>query len=243
MKPADTKTRILEAAERLFAERGIDAASMRDIATQAHVNLAAANYHFGGKENLVQAVVARRFAPITQRRMALLDQAEASGAAVGPVLDAFLRPIVEGYSPLLARLLMENPERAKVLFLAQARETINRFDKAFARVCPHLNFVERHWGMHFLAGSAMMSLSGAHILAAHSQGRCSVTDKEALIRRLIAHHLPGFTARSGPPARSAAPARRERAVPRTQPMRGTQPARPAPGQAAATADRRKKGAR
>jgi AcrR family transcriptional regulator len=193
MKSADTKTRILDAAELLFAEHGIDAASLRDIAAQAQVNLAAANYHFGGKERLVQAVVARRFAPITQRRLALLDAAEANGRnAVEPVLDAFIRPIVEGYSPLMVRLLLEHPDRAQVLFLEQARETINRFDKAFARVCPHLDFVERHWCMHFFAGSAMMSLSGARLLAAHSRGKCSVKDTNALIRRLIAHHAPGF---------------------------------------------------
>jgi len=193
MNLSDTKSRILEAAEALFAERGIDAASMRDIAARAQVNLAAANYHFGGKENLVQAVVARRFAPIAQRRLELL--AAAAGAqTVEPVLDAFIRPIVEGYSPLIVRMLMENPERAKVLFLEQARETIQRFDEAFARVCPHLDFVERHWCMHFLAGSALMALGGAHILAAHSRGKCSVKDTEALIGRLVAHHAPGFRA-------------------------------------------------
>jgi AcrR family transcriptional regulator len=193
MNSADTKTRILDAAESLFAEKGIDATSLRDIAARAQANLAAANYHFGGKEDLLQAVLARRFGPITQRRLALLDAAEAEGKnAVEPVLDAFIRPIVEDYSPLIARVLMENPERARALFMEQARETIARFDKAFARVCPHLDFVERHWCMHFFAGSAMMSLSGAHLLAAHSRGKCSVKDTDALIRRLIAHHAPGF---------------------------------------------------
>lgn len=197
MKEApDTKTRILDAAEHLFAGSGIDATSLRDIAARAAVNLAAANYHFGGKESLVQAVAARRIHPMMQRRLELLDRAEAEAGthalAVEPVMDAFLRPMIEGYSPLVGRMFGENAERAKLLFLEQASETIRRFDKAFARSCPHLDFVERHWCMHFLAGSAMMSLQGAHILAAHSRGKCNPRDTEALIRRLIAHHAPGF---------------------------------------------------
>lgn len=193
MTTADTKTRILDAAEALFAEQGIDAASMREIAARAQVNLAAANYHYGGKENLLQAVVARRLAPIGARRLAMLDAAEAEAPhALEPLLDAFIRPVIENYSPLIARVLLEHQERSKILFLEQARETINRFDKAFARVCPHLDYTERHWRMHFLAGSALFAMSGAHILAAHSRGKCSVKDTDALIRRLIAHHLPGF---------------------------------------------------
>lgn len=190
----DTKTRILDAAEQLFADQGIDATSLRDIAARAAVNLAAANYHFGSKEELVAAVFTRRFQPMMQRRLELLDRAEATqqALAVEAVLDAFLRPMIDGYSPLVGRIFTENPERAKMLFLGQAQETIRRFDKAFARACPHLDFVERHWCMHFVAGSAIMCLNGAHILAAHSRGKCNPKDTEGLIRRLIAHHAPGF---------------------------------------------------
>lgn len=196
MKEADTKTRILDAAERLFAGHGVDATSVRHIAAQAAVNLAAAHYHFGGKEELVAAVFSRRFQPMMQQRLSLLDRVESAAGkrppAVEPVLDAFLRPMIENYSPLIGRIFTENPERAKMLFLGLAQENIRRFDKALARACPHLDFVERHWCLHFLAGSAVMSLHGAHILSAHSRGKCNPQDTAALIRRLIAHHAPGF---------------------------------------------------
>ena len=52
----DTKEKILDAAERLFAEHGFASTSMRDITTEADVNLAAVNYHFGSKLALLQAV-------------------------------------------------------------------------------------------------------------------------------------------------------------------------------------------
>ena len=60
MKPTATRERILDAAERLFAERGYDGASLRAITGQARVNLAAVNYHFRSKRALMRAVFARR---------------------------------------------------------------------------------------------------------------------------------------------------------------------------------------
>src|ERR1700744_1904733 len=94
-----TKTRILDAAERLFARDGFEATSLRAITTEAQVNLAAVNYHFQSKEALVQAVIGRRMGPVNARRLALLDACElqAAGAPLPleQTIDAFLRPVVE----------------------------------------------------------------------------------------------------------------------------------------------------
>ena len=56
---SDTKTRILDAAEKLFAERGFSETSLRLITSKAEVNLASVNYHFGSKKELIRAVLAR----------------------------------------------------------------------------------------------------------------------------------------------------------------------------------------
>ncbi len=64
-----TKDRILDAAERLFAEHGFEATSLRMITTEAEVNLAAVNYHFHSKDELIAAVFARRIGPINQKRL------------------------------------------------------------------------------------------------------------------------------------------------------------------------------
>src|SRR5678809_546336 len=73
---AGTKTRILDAAERLFVEHGFEATSLRSLTSAAGVNLAAVNYHFGSKEELFQAVLTRRLDPMNQERIELLEKLE-----------------------------------------------------------------------------------------------------------------------------------------------------------------------
>src|SRR3546814_17714118 len=81
-----TREIILDTAEALFARQGHDGTSMRQITSEAGVNLAAVNYHFGSKEALVQAVLKRRLAILNQERLRLLDQleAEAGGEPLKP---------------------------------------------------------------------------------------------------------------------------------------------------------------
>ena len=67
-----TKTRILDAAEALFVSGGFESLSMRQITSAAGVNLAAVNYHFGSKDALIQAVLARQLDPLNEARVAVL---------------------------------------------------------------------------------------------------------------------------------------------------------------------------
>ena len=88
MAKTDTKTRILDTAERLFAQKGFDAVSLRNIIASAKVNLAAVHYHFGSKLALIQAVIARRLRPINGERLAklALARAKASLARRSPLI-------------------------------------------------------------------------------------------------------------------------------------------------------------
>ncbi|HPF71312.1 MAG TPA: helix-turn-helix domain-containing protein, partial [Candidatus Krumholzibacteria bacterium] len=91
-----TKSRLLDAAEILFGEKGFAEVSVRELAAAADVNVAAVNYHFQGKENLFHEVLSRRFAAQRERTLAVL--AEAADAAGGrPSLDAIIRAIVGTY--------------------------------------------------------------------------------------------------------------------------------------------------
>ncbi|WP_420000072.1 TetR/AcrR family transcriptional regulator [Streptomyces boninensis] len=91
--PADTKDRILDAAIRLFGERGYAATSLRAVTEAAQANIAAVNYHFGSKDGLLRAVVGRTMAPVNAERERLLDQLTAKGAKPG--VDELVRAFVE----------------------------------------------------------------------------------------------------------------------------------------------------
>ena len=76
----DTKDRILDVAEELFAAKGYQATSLRAITSKAGVNLAAVNYHFGSKESLVAEVIIRRVVPLNEERLQKLERADSGEA-------------------------------------------------------------------------------------------------------------------------------------------------------------------
>lgn len=109
----DTKIRLLDTAERLFAERGIDGVSLRTITINAQANIASAHYYFGSKQGLIEAIFARRMGALSKQRSALLDKLEkAESVDVSGVAEAFLRP--------LANMVVDadSSERYYVAFLA-----------------------------------------------------------------------------------------------------------------------------
>jgi AcrR family transcriptional regulator len=64
-----TRDRILKAAERLFAEHGYQATSVRAIVAKARVNQAAINYHFAGKDGLYREVLRAAFRALTEQQL------------------------------------------------------------------------------------------------------------------------------------------------------------------------------
>src|SRR5688500_20384695 len=71
---AQTRERLLDAAEKLFAEQGFHSASVRDITREAKCNIASVNYHFGGKSNLYREVFLRRLRDLRERRLARIAE-------------------------------------------------------------------------------------------------------------------------------------------------------------------------
>jgi len=91
-----TRERILGAAETLFARHGFAGASLRQVTAAANVNLAAVNYHFGSKDNLIEEVFRRRLDELNARRLAALAAATAKAELdLEDVLAAFVRPALE----------------------------------------------------------------------------------------------------------------------------------------------------
>ena len=96
-RPSDiTRERIMKAAERLFAERGYDATSIRAIVAKARVNQAAINYHFDGKDGLYREVLRAAFRALTEQQLEHADEMKAMSreAALTEFIRRQLRPLL-----------------------------------------------------------------------------------------------------------------------------------------------------
>ncbi|MFK7991246.1 MAG: TetR/AcrR family transcriptional regulator [Sandaracinaceae bacterium] len=91
-KSADTRERILDVAEELFAKQGVEATTVRQITTAAGVRTASVNYYFDTKSDLAVSVVARRFDVLEQERAASLSAALEEAGSVRSIVEAFVEP-------------------------------------------------------------------------------------------------------------------------------------------------------
>lgn len=205
----ETRRNLLDAAERLFARHGVDAASLRTITREAGANLAAVHYHFGSKDALVRAVFARRLAPMNEERLQLLDAAEADRdpPELEAVIRAFVEPVlrmgrdlsespedasIREFPRLLSRAFAESEGRARDVVLDELREVKERFVGAFRHIFPDLSDEDLYWRFHFMVG-AMSHVTGArHVIEQTSEGACDVSDPENILDRLVAFLEAGW---------------------------------------------------
>jgi AcrR family transcriptional regulator len=195
----DTKTRILDASERLLAERGVAACSLRAVTAQAGVNLGAVNYHFRSKEALIQAVFRRRLEPLSRERLALLDayEAKAHGKALPltSLLHAFLDPLLSrrhdggAFIRLMGRMFSEPSLDIETVFRAELQESIDRFRLAFRRALPGLPIEDLYWRLFFTIGAMAHVLAAGPMLRLISGGICNPDNLEGALARLI--HFTG----------------------------------------------------
>jgi len=195
-RSAETRARILDTAELLFADVGFEAASMRALTTGAKVNLAAINYHFGSKEGLIVAVFSRRLGPVNHERMTALDAAERKGKpAIEDILDAYISPVMrlihdptrggEVFMRLLGRSLYEPGAYLTQLFREEIEPILNRFTLSLQRCLPHLQSEDLFWRMHFGGGALAYTLAQVHRLEVLSKGICDAHEVEVVIARLV----------------------------------------------------------
>ncbi len=220
MIATDTKQRILDVAEHMFANQGFAGTSLRAITTAAEVNLAAVHYHFRSKEALLEAVVVRRLEPVNRERIALLDEYEWEAGKAGPtvenVLRAFVTPAVrlihssnDGciFGKLLGRLHWETRASFAVIARKHFGPLFQRFEAAFRRALPGLQPEDLFWRMHFAIGAMAHTLTSSDTLEAMSRGMCKSSDTETAIPQLIGFLAAGFRA---PAVRQHAKSHRKR---------------------------------
>ena len=203
----NTRDRILDAAERLFAEQGFAGTSLRRITTAAEVNLAAVNYHFGSKEALIGEVFSRRVAPLNVERLEWLDRLEAAGEpTVEQVVEVFLAPPLRisqdperGESLLhVAQMIGHATSRPDTqirdLFIHQFDEVIERFTRALARQLPDLPPDQLLWRFLFMVGAMAHTMAISPDLKQLSDGRCDPADVDGLVRAMVPFVAAGFHA-------------------------------------------------
>ena len=201
----NTKKQILNAAEKLFAEHGIEAVSLRSIISEAGVNLAAIHYHFGSREGLVEAVFKRRVGPVNEERLVLLDELEARGGPIEieDVLRALFGPAIrlsqdarrgQTFLRICGRFFAEPGDSMRPMFESLFREVIERFTGAFHRALPHLTLTELFWRTHFAVGAMVHTMLDSRRLMQISGGLCDTGNTDEVIDRMVRFAAAGFKA-------------------------------------------------
>ena len=199
----DTRQRLLDAAEVLFAEQGFAETSLRAITARAKANLAAVNYHFGSKEALLRAVCARRLELLNAERLQRLMALEAIGrpVTVEAALAAFIEPSLrlrgegvhgERFTRLLSRLLIEGSETSRAFLRDHYASVLDQFQRTLARTLPGLSAEELRWRLYFTLGVLSFTYAGTPPrlpFAPHSSG-----NEEWLLNQLIQFLSAGLRA-------------------------------------------------
>lgn len=201
----DTRESLLDAAETLFSEHGIQASSLRMITQKAGANLAAVHYHFGSKEGLVRAVFSRRLKPLDEERRRLLDACDLNGEdGVEQVLHAFVAPLMRmaretpdgarDFAQLVGRAFMEPSEETRSMLQSEFKAQAERFLEALRQLLPGLSERELVWRFHFAAGAMGHTVSCSQMVERFSNGLCNSSNPDEMLRFLVRFLASGLRA-------------------------------------------------
>lgn len=202
-----SREKLIQSAERLFADRGFDGVSVRDIANDAQVNSALIGYYFHGKEGLLAEVYTRHCEPLKRERARLLASYRDGErlATLEEILDAFIRPSLQAgheadkgkaFTRLRAILSAENSSLLEQLIADNFDDTNRSFVEAFCECLPDLSKEDVFWRFHFLLGGIYYTATGPHRIRTLSKGKCDPSKPLQTTKELIAFAAAGFRAPS-----------------------------------------------
>ena len=208
---ADARTRLVDAAERLFAEHGYHAVSLRTIMGLARVNVAAAHYYFGSKKNLLQAVLDRRATQINQaRKERLLRCIDRNGkaATVEKILEAYIGPALEVCSEPGGQLFVRVSALASVdpspdvqdIMQSTYDETAKLFVDTLKRAYPRLKEADLYWRLSCVYG-AMLYIRANNGRVARILDRKSGPIESRTVQEALRHVVPFLAAGLSLPSR------------------------------------------
>lgn len=201
----DTKEQILNVAEQAIAEHGYAGTTLRSVVSKAQVNLAAVHYHFGSKEALFQAVVARIAEPMVAQQITLLAavMTETDGSpSVEAILRAYLAPAFKIVAhdqkarPARAQFIgrcRTEPEPVQSIADQQFRRGTEKFLDAFQRALPEQSRSQLKWKLDLVVTGLVRVLGEAGKPGALLTGTAA-EDIEGALAKLIAFVIPGLKA-------------------------------------------------
>jgi len=202
-----TKEKILDAAERLFSDNGFNGTSLREITSQAEVNLAAVNYHFGSKKELIKAVMSRYMNELSPRLMSTLTSVQAKDKpTLIEVFSAFVEPLLalntfreNGTSiflQLLGRGYTDSQGFLRWFLTTKYPQVIESFIAAVQKAYPELEPEEMFWRLHFTMGTVVFTMSSSDALIDIAQNDY---DQHINIEDVIEKLIPYVAAGVGAP--------------------------------------------
>ncbi len=211
----ETRERLLDAAESLFAQRGFEGTSTRALTRAAGASLSAVNYHFGSKEGLLRATLLRHLEPVNRlrlERLAALEEAAGDAPlALEAILEAFLEPAVEvlassqeapeRYRQVAARLYSDPPEVVSTLKRELFGELVGRYLDALARALPSKSREELALAFQFTVG-VMVHVMGGHLEGSPELGEAPTP--AAVLDAMVAYAAAGLRAGGAPESRTHA---------------------------------------
>lgn len=203
MQHFSTKDRILHAAEDLFAQQGFAATSLRQVTSLADVNIAAVNYHFGSKDNLINEVFRRRMDVMSKRRLDGLHKAVAAEQpSLETILAAFVEPALDmaqdrsggsAFIRVIARAYAESNEGLRKFLSDQYGHVLREFAKAIALCTPSLGKEELYWRLDFLSGALTYAMADFGLIK-RPAGTTEATHRQRAASALIRFAAAGFRA-------------------------------------------------
>ena len=203
------RDRLLDSAEQLFAERGFDGTSIRDLAAAAGCNIASVNYYFGGKEKLYVEVWRRHLHLLRETRIASIDKvlSESEGK---PVLEDLLRsfaysfigPLVdESGGPRLIKLMareMINPHLPASMFGDDMiKPTLSAVQQALAKACPDLPESKVPLVVFSLIGQLLLTIRVKMMQHSMADEALAMFEPARVIDHIVAFSAAGITAYAG----------------------------------------------
>lgn len=201
-----TKDKILNSAERLFAEQGFEHTSLRQITGAADVNLASVNYHFGSKKALIQAVMERYHSQFMPALDSQLKALQAGGIkSTADVLNCFVRPLqgltainphgVSIYLSLLGHAYSEIQGHLRRFTMTHFGDVVHRLLDCVQAANPHLSVSTLFWRLHFTLGATVFAQVSGQALSEIAQADFGEqAGAEDIVIRLIPFLAAGIEA-------------------------------------------------